>query len=248
MIGLPFYWLAQPVMDMFDDDEEDIDLLIRKHTPKTLGRAITRGLPAALLGNDMSWRVQGTDVAGMPIGFQIGQMLWKRGQQAYKLHGQGEDLAAFFHVMPDMVRNPYRSVIGFKEGGTRKGVPAIKYTAWEATQKFLGYTLTREAEEYKIGGVSKKKQAIRNKKMGQFAEQYLMALKDNDSKKFLELKKDLQAWNKKERKKERGGVVIPWKAVLRSAKQRKRSRDKGYTEDIPKYMEGYQREVREAYK
>jgi len=62
--------------------------------PKTVGRAVARGILAVLLGSDISWTVQGTDALGIPIGFQIAGMGKRRAQKAYKLFGQGEYLEA----------------------------------------------------------------------------------------------------------------------------------------------------------
>ena len=241
LIGLPFFWLAQPILDFFTQEGYDWEIAIRKKTSKFLGRLITRGVPAALLGNDMSWRVQGTDALGIPIGFQIGQMLLKRGQNAWKLHGQGEDLDALFQLMPDMFRNPYKAVVGFREGGTRKGVPPIKYTPYEASTKALGFTPTREAEAFKSQEVVRNQKLARSKKLENFAERYLIAKKKYDFSEIRAIKKEVFDYNARQRKE--GGVILPWADVKASAKARDKSRSKGFGEDQPKYMRKFQKET-----
>jgi hypothetical protein len=249
LIGLPFSWLAQHIIDLFTDDEDDWEILLRKYSrkmgaPDWAGRTLTRGIPASLLGNDMSWRVQGTDALGMPIGFQIAEMFKKRGETAWKLHGQGEDLEALFHLMPDMIRNPYRAVVGFKEGGERKGVPPIKYTATEAVTKALGYTPTREAETFKAGSVARKERLNRLEKLENFAERLNIARKKKDKKAIAEIKKDRQEYNKTQKK--RGAPIITALDIFQSAQRRRKARLKGYGEDLPRYMRRYHRETKES--
>lgn len=246
LMALPFAYLAQSVLNLFDDDEEDWEVLMRKYMPKRLGRAITRGIPAAFLGNDMSWRVQGTDVIGMPIGFQIAQMGKKRLEIAYKIWEQGDEVAAIFYLMPDMIRNPYRAVMGYKEGGTRTGVPPIKYTVGEAITKAMSFTPTREAEAYKAAEVTKKARELRLDNLANFAERYLRARKDKDREAVVELRNDLREYNRRQKKKNRKSLRISWKDVTTSAKQRRKYRGKAYREHTPKYMRGYQKNVEET--
>lgn len=243
MLGLPFSWLGTMIWNLFNDDEDDWEVLMRKYLPKTAGRTITRGIPAALLGNDMSWRIEGTDVFGLPVGFQIATMAKKRAEKAHKLWGQGEYLDAVFHLTPDMIRNPYRAVVGFAEGGERTGVPPIKYTAYEALTKGLGFTPTREAETYKAGEVTRKARQFRLDNLENFAERYLIARKKKDKDAVIELREDLREYNQRQKKKGQKSLRISWKDVTKSAKTRRRSRRKGYREHVPKYMRRYQRRV-----
>ncbi len=246
LIGLPFSWMAQTILNVFLDDDDDWEVLMRKHMPKTVGRAVTRGLPAALLGNDMSWRVQGTDALGMPIGFQIIGMGQRRAQRAMKLHGQGEDLDAVFHLMPDMVRNPYRAVVGFKEGGEARGKPPIKYSAGEAVVKGLGYTPTREAETFKTEEVVRGRERLRAQKLEDYAERFLIARKKGDIEARKLLKKEVRAYNVRQRKKGDLGVRIFWKDVIGSAKRRLKTRNKGYGEQHPRRMRRFQKETQRS--
>jgi len=243
LIGLPFAWLAQPILDLFDDDEEDWEVLIRKHMPKTVGRAVARGIPAVLLGSDMSWRVQGTDALGIPIGFQIAEMGKRRAQKAHKLFGQGEYLDALFHLAPDMIRNPYRAYIGFKEGGERVGVPPIKYALGEAATKSLGFTPTREAETYKAISVTRKRRENRLEDLERFAERYLIARKRKDGAAIENLRAEVKKYNARLREKEQGDLAIKWSDVVSSSRKRRRSREKVYAEHTPRYMKHYQKEV-----
>jgi hypothetical protein len=243
LIGMPFAWLAQPIINLFSDDDDDWEVLIRKHMPKTAGRLITRGIPAALLGNDMSWRVQGTDALGIPIGFQILGMGKRRAARAIKLHGQGEDLDAVFHMMPDMIRNPYRAVVGYREGGTGRGKPPIKYTGKEAVIKGFGFTPTREAETFKTEEVVRRRKEVRSAKLEDFAERYLISRKSGNIEARNQLKKEVRQYNIRQRKKGKSGVKILWKDVLISAKRRLKSRRKGYGKQHPRYMKKFQEET-----
>jgi hypothetical protein len=246
LIGLPFSWLAQTIFNIFTDDDDDWEVLMRKHMPKTLGRIVTRGLPAALLGNDMSWRVQGTDALGIPIGFQIAGMGKRRLKRAWKLHGQGEDLDAIFHLMPDMIRNPFRAVVGLQEGGEGRGKPPIKYTAREAVVKGLGFTPTREAETFKTEEVIRRRKEIRSRKLEDFAERYLIARKKGDIEARKRLRKDIRAYNVRQRQKGASGVKILWKTVVDSAKRRLKTRTKGYGAQHPRYMRKFQKETQRS--
>lgn len=246
LLGLPFSYLAQAILNLFDDDEEDWEVLMRKHMPKTIGRAVTRGIPAAFLGNDMSWRVQGTDVIGMPIGFQIVGMGKKRLETAYKIWERGDETAAFFYLMPDMVRNPYRAVMGYREGGTRIGVAPIKYTAGEAITKTLSFTPTREAEAWKASEVTRNARKLRLENLANYAERYLRARKDKDREAVIELRSDIREYNRRQKEKNRKSLRISWKDVTTSAKQRRKYRGKSYREHTPKYMRRYQKRVEET--
>jgi len=246
-MGLPFAYLAKHVFNLFIDDDDDWEELMRRHTPKWAARAAFRGIPSALLGNDMSWRVQGTDVLGVPIGFQVAGMAQKRAAQARKMWGQGEFLDAVFHLTPDMVRNPYRAYLGYAEGGERKGVPPIHYSFQEAVTKFLGFTPTREAEAWKVQEITRKKKEARLDKLGDFAERWIKARKQNDPRMMRELKRDVAEYNRKQREKGLKGIKIPWKTVVQSAKRRRKGRERGYLENIPKYMEKFSRETQESF-
>lgn len=255
LLALPFgsgqmmMALSRAALNMFTgDDDDDAETAIRKHTPKMLGRGLVRGLPAALLGNDMSWRVEGTDILGMPIGFQIMQMGQRRGAAAYRMWNQGERLDAFFHLMPDMIRNPYRAVVGFREGGTRRDVPPIKYTPYEAVTKAFGFTPTRESEAYKASQLVRDKRTKRLEQVQTFAERFMRAKRSPDKARLLnELRADLRKYNKAEKAKGKAGVVIPFKTIVDSAKRRLKTQNTAYGDNIPKYMDRFQRNVESTY-
>ena len=244
LAGLPFAYLAQPILDFFgDDSDDDWEVELRKLMPKRIGRTVTRGIPAAFLGNDMSWRVQGTDVIGLPIGFQIVGMGKKRIEKSRKLWGQGEELDSIFHLMPDMIRNPYRAVVGFKEGGERPGRPPIKYTPYEALVKALSFTPVRESEAWKIGELTRKRRDSRLKKLDNLSNRFIIAIQEGDNKKRIAVLNDLAEYNKRQAKKGAEGVLLAPKDLGRSVKLRLRFRAKGYKERFPRYMRPYYREM-----
>lgn len=244
--ALPFVWAAQALWNAVDDDDEDFESMIRKIAPGNIGRVVSRGVPA-LIGNDMSWRIQGTDVLGVPIGFQVATMGKRRLEQTMDLWNQNEHLAAAFHLAPDMVRNPWKAYLGYTEGGERRGVPPVKYTAGEAAWKALGFTPTREAEVYDIATQARTKREARLGKLEDFAEELIRAHKAKDLQAIGKLKADIQKYNKKEIEKGSLGVPIQWKDIVASAKQRMRMRGKGFVETLPKYMQRFQKQQQENY-
>ncbi|MFW5931113.1 MAG: PLxRFG domain-containing protein, partial [Desulfosalsimonas sp.] len=244
MGAMPFIYLAQAAINLFDDDNEDWETLMRRHTPKPVGRLVSKGLPA-MLGNDFSFRVQGTDVFGAPIGFQIAGQLKRRAQTAAERWGQYEYGGAIFHLMPDFIRNPYRAYLGYTEGGEREGAPPIKYGAGEAAWRALGFSPTRESETYEATGAARKQYYRRLDKLENYAERYI-AYQHNPAE-INRLRQEVRQYNIEQRKKGDRGLPIPWKDVISSAKQRRTTRHKGYTERLPKYMEDYQKEVHQDY-
>jgi hypothetical protein len=243
-MGLPFAWLGSWIWKLFNEPEDDWEAVMHRKLPKKAATLVSRGIPAALLGNDMSWRVQGTDVVGLPIGFQLFGTAKRRGKQAARLWGQGEYLDAIFHLTPDMVRNPYRAVIGFTEGGTRRGVPPIKYTTGEAITRGLGFSPTRESEAYKASELVTEKKRDRDKKLADFAERLMVARQKGRPGDIKELMRDVAEYNRKERSRGVRGVPIPWKTINSSAKKRLKSKQTPYGENIPKYLRGYQRQIK----
>ena len=241
MIGLPFAYLGQTVYNLFSDDEDDWEILMRRHMPKEFGRAVTRGLPAAIIGNDFSWRIQGTDVLGMPIGLQIIEMGGKRLKKAQRFYEQDRLLDALFVLMPDIMRSPYQGVMGAIEGGEKTGRAPIKYTAGEAVTRGLGFTPTRESEAYKVGEVIQKVKESRLERLGDFAERYIIALKDRA--KMDSLRKDVYEYNQKQKARGVSGVPIILSDVIKSAKTRIKDRGKGYLERAPKYLQSYQKNI-----
>ena len=249
-VGMPFSEfgipIARAIWNLFNDpDDDDLEVAFRKHFPKPVGRAIARGLPA-VFGNDFSWRVQGTDVLGMPIGWELIQTMARRRKKAAQLWQEDEKWGAVFHLAPDMARNPFQAVVGFKEGGERRGVPPIRYSTGEAVTRGLGFTPTREAETYHAVQVTKEKREGRLETLEAFAERFIRARKEGGEKgrKLMgALQRDWQEYNRKERKKGKSGVLIAWTDITKSARLRTRSRAKGYAERVPKYLKRYQEET-----
>ena len=248
-VGMPFSEfgipIARAIWNLFLDDEDDLEVAFRKHFPKPVGRTVARGLPA-VFGNDFSWRVQGTDVLGMPIGWELIQTMARRGKKAAQLWQEDEKWGAAFHLAPDMFRNPFQAVVGFKEGGERRGVPPVKYTTGEAVTRGLGFTPTREAETYHAVQVTKEKREDRLETLEAFAERFIRARKEGGEKgkKLMgALQRDWQQYNRKERKKGKSGVLIAWTDIMKSARLRTRSRGKGYVERVPKYLRRYQEQT-----
>jgi len=142
-----------------------------------------------------------------------------------------------------MIRNPYRAVVGFKEGGERVGVAPIKYTAGEAVTKALGFTPTREAETYKAVSVTRKRRENRLEALERFAERYLIARKQQDGAAVKKLRAEVRKHNQDLREKGQRYLAIKWSDVVSSSRKRRRSREKGYAEHPPRYMRRYQEEV-----
>jgi hypothetical protein len=85
---------------------------------------------------------------------------------------------------------------------------------------------------------------IRLQKLENFAERYLIAKRKEGPGGLRKLRKEVFAYNKEQRKK--GGITVGWDDVKGSAKRRKKARDKGYGENVPKYMRKYRKKTRES--
>lgn len=252
--AMPFAWLGAILWKLVSDD--DPEELLREYTAKLpfkedtsqpVGRTIARGIPAAL-GNDMSWRLEGTDILGIPIGIEAGKTVYKRGKKGVKLFREKDYWNAVFHFTPDMFYNPALAVLGYKEGGERQGVPPIKYTKYEAITKFTGHTPTREAETYKAGGIARTDRKRHIDQVAAFSERYLYAQRKNSAKLMADLKRDWGLYNRKQRKMGDKGLPISWKKeVVAGAKRRRTTRAKGYFEKMPKYMGKRQRGLKKTF-
>jgi len=244
MSALPFMFVLKAAYGMFMDPEDDLDALVRKYTPKTAGRALTMGIPS-IFGNDLSWKVEGTDILGAPIGFQTLKTIYKKiYYQAYKPLKRGDEWHTLFMAAPDMIANPYKAF--FAEGGTGKeGKPPIEYETNERIWKALGFTPTRESETRKTQDIARKTYEGRLEKLERFAERYNTAKKNMNSSAMSTLQTDVYEYNQKQRK--QTGITISWADVKKSAKQRMTERVKGYQERLPKYMAPFQREVAGAF-
>jgi len=242
--ALPFMFVLTALMKMLGDPEDDPEVLIRKHVPTTLGRAITRGIPSTL-GIDFSYAVEGTDIFGAPIGYQtlksIGRKVY---YHAYKPLKRGDEWHTLAMAAPDMIANLYKAFIA--PGGTGiEGKPVIEYEPGERARKALGFVPTREAETRKAQEIGWRKKEDRLDKITGFAERYLKASRKGDYKSLNTIRNDVREWNAHQRKElGRSAVLIDWrKDVLASAKRRKKARGKPYEERLPQYMRPFQREI-----
>ena len=240
LTALPFAWLAGFIYRLFTDPSDDWEKWLYENTGKNFARATSRGIPA-VFGSDLSWRIQGTDIIDLPVGFQTGKTIYKRVQGGYKLIKRGDVAAGIFMAMPDMIRNPY---IAFGlEGGTGiEGTPPIEYTPGEKVYKALGFTPTREAETRSAQELATREQKRRAEKIADFAELFIHAKTQEDRQAVLA---DLATYNAEQKKD--GGVMITGKALRSAILRRQKNRAKAYAERKPKYMRQFQQDIGEAY-
>jgi len=194
----------------------------------------------------MSWRIEGTDILGAPIGFQTAKTIVKRFERGYKALKREDYVDAFFSATPDFLLNPYKAIMA-EQGTGIEGKPPIKYTPGEAAWKAMGFTPTRESETWRAQEISRDKRQQRLDKIEYFAEKLVQANKKLDTKAQQELRKDVKEYTEKEQKKGDSGVIFGWGDVVESAKRRTDIREKGYDERLPKYMRKYQDVVRESF-
>jgi hypothetical protein len=262
--ALPFAFLAKLIYAFFTEPEDDWEKLIYegkapkpfswvhwgKMVPdsleKPIARGVVRGIPA-VFGNDMSWRVEGTDILGAPIGFQTMQTIYRRAiKRGFVPISRGDYAQGLFMMMPDFLMNPYRAF--FAEGGTGiEGLPPIEYTPGESVWKAMGFTPTRETETWASQRIAGEKRSERLDDMRQFADRYNKALEGKDMKSMAKLRKEVNEYNITERSKGIEGIMIPWDDVRKSAKRRREAKEKGYPERMPKYMRPFQKELSKTF-
>lgn len=241
--ALPFASVLAPLAKgVFSDDDDDWEIALRKHMPPELGRLLVRGLPA-VMGNDMSGRIS-SDVIGMPAGFGVIQTMAKRANRAGDYFVQGEPLDAVMMLTPDFIRNPYNAVMGIAEGGEKRGRSPVKYSAWQAANKALGFSPTSETEAYAAKQSLDNIKTKRSEKLADFAEQLLQLQKKNDSISISKLRKSVSGYN--ELQKKDNDPVIKWSDVIKSANQRRKMRNKGYLDRISGKMKAQKQETFEA--
>ena len=239
--GLPFMWLATAIYKVLNDPEDDWDKLLYKYLPKPAARAIVRGLPS-VIGADMSKKVEGTDIVGIPYGFQAGKAILSRYGKSKAYLDQYDYTSAFFHIMPDMVLNPYKALMGYREGGkTKRGGPA-KLSAGEAVGQSMGFMPTSTSEALAVADITKRKNEARLNKTGEFANSYNKALQDKDQKRMSGLWKDVMKYNTIEQAKGREGTPVSWKDVRESAKRRTETAGKSILEKVPLRMRPFEQE------
>ena len=247
LAALPFGFLAKLIWDLFTDPDDDWEKKIYETVPKPIARGITGGIPK-IFGNDMSWRVEGTDILGAPIGFQTAKTIGKRFERGYKALKREDYLDAFFMATPDFLLNPYKALMA-DQGSGIEGKPPIEYTPGEKAWKALGFTPTRESETWKAAEIARRKKEDRLDKLESFAERYIRIAKVEDPKKkrkdYDALVKDYLGYYNAQAKK--GYALMSWENVVESAKRRYKMREKGYETRLPKYMWPYQSQVRESF-
>ena len=245
--ALPGMFIFKLLQKWFDDPEDDWEKWIREHTPTAAGRAITRGIPS-VFGNDLSWRVEGTDILGAPIGIQTAQTIYRRVGNAWKEIKRGEELHALFMALPDLVRNPYLAFSETMAGTGIEGRPPVKYEGMEKAWKAGGFTPTRESEARAAQDISRRKREGRLEAIENFAEKYIIAQRKNDEKALEAVRQEVREYNEDERAKGDEGLIITWqKDIIPSAKRRRTVREKGYAQRLPKYMRRYQGKTEEAF-
>jgi len=245
--ALPFTWLAKLILKAFSDPEDDWEKQIYSNVPVPIARTVTRGIPA-VFGNDMSWKVEGTDIfMGPPAGFQVGRSIYRRvWERGIKPLSEGDYWHVLFMAMPDMVMNPYRAY--FKEGGTgRAGAPVIEYTPEEKAVAALGFTPTREAETRKVQEIAKAKTEEHQKHIRDWADRINAARKDGDQSAARKVMDEARKYNEQQRRAGKGGLVVKWPDILEAAKRRKTAREKQFDERLPKYMRPFQREAGRSF-
>jgi hypothetical protein len=244
--ALPFSWLAKLIWKAFSDPEDDWEKKIYENAPVDVARGITRGIPA-VFGNDMSWKVEGTDIfLGPPTGFQAGRSIYRRvWERGIKPVSEGDYWHVLFMAFPDMVMNPYRAY--WKEGGTgRAGAPVIEYTPGEKAVAALGFTPTREGETRKAQEIARDKQQEHQEHIRKWADRLNAARRDRDNAAVREIYGEVREFNLEQRKAGRAGLPVLWRDVLEAGKRRKKMKERPYEERAPKYMRGFQREMGQA--
>jgi len=244
--ALPFAFLAKFLWKLLSDPEDDWEKKIYDKVPQPVARGVVRGIPS-VFGNDMSWRVEGTDILGAPIGFQTARTIYNRAvKRGYKPIKRGDYWQGIFMMAPDMLMNPYRAFFA-EQGSGIEGLPPIEYTTGESIWKAMGFTPTREAETWKAQSLSWEKRGDRIDKLQHWADLYAKYKEERDLKRMSRLRKKVNEYNVAERQKGNAGVPIEWEEVRKAAKRREEARSKGYAERLPKYMRPYAGEIRESF-
>ncbi len=249
--ALPFMFLGKFVYGIFTDPEDDWEVLAHKYAPQWAARGVVRGIPS-VFGNDMSWKVEGTDIGITPIGIKTAQTIARKVYyQGYKPIERGEAWHTLFMVMPDMLSNPYKAFFAEGAGTGIEGKPLIEYTPGEKALKATGFSPTRESETRKVQELAREKRDARIERLGSFAERYIVALKEKDlAKRSDEIKainQEVTEYNQDEIAKGREGLPIGSKEIEGLIKRRKEAREKGYEERMPKYMRPYQSEMGKTF-
>ncbi|MFP4087535.1 MAG: hypothetical protein ACLFUL_12170, partial [Desulfobacteraceae bacterium] len=249
LAALPFSFLAEFIYNLFADPDDDWEKKIYENAPKPIARGITGGIPK-VFGNDMSWRIEGTDILGAPIGFQTAQTIWRRGERGYESLKRGDYLDALFFAAPDMAMNPYKALFSERQGTGIKGRSPIKYTKGEKVWKAMGFTPTRESETWKAQDIARRKREQRLDKLEEFAEKYIKIAEIKSGaeklKAYARFMKEVKEYQKEQAEKD-GYVMLTDEDIAQSAMRRYKMRNKGYELRLPKYMWPYQAKVRKAF-
>lgn len=160
-LALPFAKLMiEIIRGIGGDDREEEEILRELDTWEIM---LTRGIPAAALGVDMSSRVgiglmsvdsiweNPADVRSY-IG-ATGSLFFKRLPQGIEMIGQQRYTDAAGKLLPDVLANPIKAVTGYYWSvRTSSGNPLLdangnpyKYNTWEALIRATGFTPTQES-------------------------------------------------------------------------------------------------------
>lgn len=245
--AFPFMFAFRWIYDLFTDPEDDWEKLAHKYASQNVARGAMRGIPA-VFGNDMSWKVEGTSIGLTPIGIQTARQMARK----FWYHGmkpilRGEAWHTIFMAGPDFVSNPYKALVA-KGGSGIEGRPVVEYKgAEEKAWKAMGFSPTRESETRQIQQLAMRKRDKRLETIGGLAEKLAVARKLGDYNDIMKVWDELNRYNTKEREKGKEGLTITREDIIRSEKRKRESREKGYSERLPEYMRGFQKELGETF-
>jgi predicted double-glycine peptidase len=248
--SFPFGWILKKIWNMLFDPDKDAELQIYEHTPKFVSRMVTKGIPAAF-GLDMSRAVEGTDIFGAPIGYEVAKSM-KRKIWDYTMIPivKRGDWSALYHAAPDFVANPIKAFWGEKQGSGVEGNPPIKYTTSEKILKAGGFVPTRETETRNIRTLGMRKQQDRLDEVNKLAERYIQANKETDpaekQRARAKIYADMIKWNQSLSDRSKS-LKLTSKDYVTAAKRKETYRGKGYEERLPEYMDKYQQELGETF-
>ena len=244
--ALPFSFLGRWIWALFTDAEKDPDKILYEKLPIPIARGITKGIPA-VFGNDLSWKVEGTDIFGAPIGYQTAKQIWRRVRyRGIEPIRRGEYWHTMFMGMPDFLMNPYKAF--FLEGGSGvEGTHPIVYSPTEKVYKALGFTPTRETEVRQVRAISQTKRQERLNKINELAEMLIQSRKRKSQKRREALFRDMKKWNERERSRGIRGLTISFKDIDKSAKRKTKHRDQPFDESLPRYMRPFQKSTARSF-
>lgn len=223
MTGLPFWKTANSVYNWYTGEDTEIQTreAIQNSSKKLLGkdyaktsqaieRAVTRGLPAAIFGIDMSGSVGMGDVLPAPTLEQWIGVLGDLPRRIYNVSRgikSGQYLRAVEDLSPEFLRNPLSAVrLSFKGMYTRGGSPirdenfgVVKFTPLQAGKKFIGLQPIEASERWKIHESITNKDKRIQKAKSVWLDALMVSLNNKDNDLFESLLNELQEVNKDKR-------------------------------------------------